>query len=265
MNQRILSEIWIYPVKSLGGIRLTSAQVMEKGLRYDRRWMLVDENNVFMTQRDIHKMALFKLSFQREGFKIQFKNDSIFLPFQHQVIDAPIHTEIWDDKVTTQEVSHEYSEWFSQRLEMKCRLVFFPEGNSRAVDPDYKINEENVSLADGYPLLIIGQSSLDDLNKRMVDPVPMNRFRPNLVFKGGEPYEEDLWKGFTVGKNRFIGVKPCARCILTTVNQDTGEQGREPLLTLSRYRRVDTKIFFGQNVLAIDHNEIHEGDEITFE
>ncbi|MEJ0054696.1 MAG: MOSC N-terminal beta barrel domain-containing protein [Bacteroidota bacterium] len=264
MNKRILSEIWIYPIKSLGGIRLTSAKVLEKGLRYDRRWMLVDENGVFMTQRNIHKMALFKLSFQGEGFKIQFKNDSIFLPFEHKIIDASVKTEIWDDQVTTQEVSGEYSEWFSQRLEMKCRLVFFPEGNPRPVDPRYKLNDEHVGLADGYPLLIIGQSSLDDLNKRLEVPVPMNRFRPNLVFKGGEPYEEDTWKGFVVGKNRFAGVKPCARCILTTINQDTAEKGREPLLTLSRYRRVDTKIFFGQNVLAIDHNEIYEGDEITF-
>ncbi len=238
---------------------------MEKGLRYDRRWMLVDENNVFMTQRDFHSMALFKVSFSPTGFKIHFKSDFIDLPFDHDISDSPIQTVIWDDTVTVAEVKGDYSKWFSDRLEMKCKLVFFPEENPRPVDPEYKLIDEHVSLADGYPLIIIGQSSLNDLNGRLDKAVPMNRFRPNLVFTGGEAFEEDYWKKFRVGKNNFIGVKKCARCILTTVNQDTGEKGREPLLTLSGYRRVDTKIFFGQNVIAIDHNEIHEGDEITFE
>jgi uncharacterized protein YcbX len=113
--------------------------------------------------------------------------------------------------------------------------------------------------------LIIGQATLDDLNNRLKDPIPMNRFRPNLVFSGGEPFEEDDWKGFVVGSNRFAGVKPCARCIVPTINQDTAEKGREPLLTLSTYRKRDNEIYFGQNVLAIDHKEIHEGDEIKVE
>ena len=120
-----------------------------------------------------------------------------------------------------------------------------------------------VSLADGYPLLIIGESSLADLNKRLAFPLPMNRFRPNLVFRGGEPYEEDIWRNFTVGRNRFVGVKPCARCVLTTVDQDTGKKGIEPLLTLAKYRKRDGGVYFGQNVIALDNYEIKEGDGIT--
>lgn len=264
MSQIRLTEIYIYPIKSLGRIRLPSSKVMEKGLAFDRRWMLIDETSTFMTQRVHPMMALFKLSIQNSKFNISFKDDFIELPFIHPVIPTEIKTNVWDDEVITFEVSEEYSKWFSGKLGMKCKLVSFPEENNRPVDIRYKINNENVSLADGYPLLIIGQSSLDDLNSRLELPVPMNRFRPNLVFTGGQPYEEDTWKFFTIGKNKFAGVKPCARCILTTVNQDTGEKGKEPLATLAKYRQKENKIYFGQNVLAIDHNEIHEGDEIIF-
>ena len=116
-----------------------------------------------------------------------------------------------------------------------------------------------------YPVLIIGQSSLDDLNQRMKEPLPMNRFRPNIVFTGGEPYEEDGWKNFRIGQNRFVGVKPCSRCVLTTVNQDTGKKGIEPLATLSTYRMRNNKVYFGQNLIPLDHNEIAEGDEIVLE
>ncbi|MFM9837608.1 MAG: MOSC domain-containing protein [Cyclobacteriaceae bacterium] len=260
-----LTEIWIYPIKSLGGIRLHSSKVMEKGLAFDRRWMLVDEANVFMTQRVHPMMALFKLEMSQLSFKITFKNDSITLPFIHSVIQTEIKTKVWDDEVITFEVSEEYSRWFSKNLGMTCKLVSFPEENTRPVDTRFKINDENVSLADGYPFLIIGQSSLDDLNGRLESPILTNRFRPNLVFTGGQPYEEDSWRFFTVGENKFAGVKPCSRCVLTTVNQETGEKGKEPLATLAKYRQVENKIYFGQNVLAIDHNEIHEGDEIQIQ
>jgi uncharacterized protein len=264
MNKRIVSEIWIYPIKSLGGIRLTSAKVFEKGLEHDRRWMLVNENDQFMTQRDVHKLSLFKQSITNSEVIVRFDAHSIQIPFGHSVIDKPIQTKVWDDAVTVFEVSKLNSEWFSDHLNVKCKLTAFPETGTRPVHPDYKLKDEHVSLADAYPLLIIGQASLDDLNSRLEEPVPMNRFRPNLVFTGGEPYEEETWRDFTVGKNRFVGVKPCARCIVTTINQATGEKGREPLLTLSKYRKVGEKILFGQNVIPVDYNQIHEGEEIIF-
>ena len=264
MSQRRLSEIWIYPIKSLGGIRLKSAKVFEKGLEHDRRWMLIDEDNEFMTQRLYPRMALFKLSKNNDQFSITYKSDSITLSFKHSVIDSPIGAKIWNDTIQVYEVSDEYSRWFSDRLQMNCRLVSFPETNARPVDENYQINHEHVSLADAYPFLIIGEQSLADLNSRMKEPLPMNRFRPNFVFSGGQPYEEDTWKTFSIGNNKFAGVKQCARCVLTTVNQDTADKGIEPLLTLSQYRKKENKVLFGQNLIALDHNEIHEGDEITF-
>jgi len=160
------------------------------------------------------------------------------------------------------EVSRESGTGFSVRLGVKCKIVSCPEENRRPIDPEYGINQEQVSLADGYPFLIIGEKSLADLNKRLKQPLPMNRFRPNLVFSGGNAFEEDAWRNFRIGNNRFVGVKPCSRCAITTVNQDTAEKGIEPLATLSTYRKRDGKVYFGQNVIAIDHGKIFEGDEI---
>lgn len=258
-----LSEIWIYPIKSLGGISLQQSKVFEKGLQHDRRWMLVDENGQFLTQRVHVQMALFKLSMDAEKLKITYGDDSIDLSFAHSTTLDLLKVTIWDDSVLACEVSAAHSEWFSTRLGMKCKLVFFPERNSRPVDPRYKVNDEHVSLADAYPFLIIGQASLDHLNEKLEEPLPMNRFRPNLVFTGGQPHEEDAWRNFTVGSNRFVGVKPCARCVLTTVNQETAEKGIEPLKTLSTYRKQESKVLFGQNVVALDHTTISVGDTIT--
>ena len=267
MDKRILTEIWIYPVKSLGGIRLKSARVMEKGLQFDRRWMLLDENNIFMTQRNHPKMALIKIqtsSSAKDGFTIANRENSIFLPLDVSTL-TPIETKVWEDTVTVFEVSPDHSRWFSEQLGASCKLVSFKEESPRPVDALFAIHNEQVSLADAYPLLIIGRASLNDLNGRLKNPVPMNRFRPNLIFTGGEAYEEDQWKNFSIGKNHFAGVKPCSRCITTTTNQENGERGAEPLATLSQYRKKGNKVYFGQNVLAIDKDEIHEGDEIVVE
>ncbi len=258
-----LSEIWIYPIKSLGGIQLQQSRVFEKGLQHDRRWMLIDEASQFMTQRVYPQMALFKLSFEGEGLKITFGGHTTHLSFTNPSTMDLMKVTIWADSVLACEVSTAHSEWFSSLLGMKCKLVFFPEGNSRAVDPLYKVNDEHVSLADAYPFLIIGQSTLDNLNEKLEEALPMNRFRPNLVFTGGEPHEEDTWRNFTVGSNRFVGVKPCARCVLTTVNQDTTVKGVEPLKTLSTYRKQGSKVLFGQNLVAVDHTKIFVGDRIT--
>jgi uncharacterized protein YcbX len=263
MKQLILSEIWIYPVKSLGGIRLSSSKVMGKGLQYDRRFMLVDEGGMFMTQRVFPKMALFKVAMDKEQVIVTHTGESISFPAVPSTTQETKPVQIWNDLVMANEVSSQISKWFSERLDKPCKLVFFPEENPRAVDPQYKVNDEHVGLADAYPLLIIGQSSLNDLNGRLAEPLPMNRFRPNLVFTGGEPYEEDNWRNFSVGKTRFIGVKPCARCVLTTVNQDTGIKGIEPLKTLATYRSRNNKIYFGQNVVVVDPLEINEGDIVT--
>lgn len=265
MSELRLSEIWIYPVKSLGGIRLTEAKVMEKGLALDRRWMLVDEQGVFMTQRFHPTMALFKPRVADGELIITFQGDSHKISTTKPGSGANEHVKIWDDTVVAVEVDLQTSAWFSEKLNFKCKLVSFPEENPRAVDAKYKVNDEHVSLADGYPFLIIGQQTLDFLNAKLGTPLPMNRFRPNLVFTGGVPHEEDHWRNFTIGINHFVGVKPCARCVQTTINQDTAEKGIEPLRTLATYRKDGNKILFGQNVVAVNHQTIKQGDIITIQ
>ncbi|HEX6224658.1 MAG TPA: MOSC N-terminal beta barrel domain-containing protein [Chryseolinea sp.] len=265
MAELKLTQIWIYPVKSLGGISVTSAAVREKGLQYDRRLMLVDETGTAMTQRVFPKMALFKSSIDGGVLTINHLGDSLQLDLIKPPLSNPLEVTVWDDTVSAFEVDRPYSQWFSDRLASPCRLVYFPERHSRAVNPKYMVNEEQVSLADAYPFMIIGQSSLDDLNSRLKEVVPMNRFRPNFVFTGGEPFAEDSWRNFSIGSNRFVGVKMCDRCVLTTVNQDTGEKGTEPLKTLSSYRKRENKVYFGQNLVALDHQTVSVGDTITLQ
>jgi uncharacterized protein YcbX len=265
MRNLKLSEIWIYPIKSLGGIRLSSSKVMEKGLQYDRRFMLVDEGGMFMTQRVSPQMALFKTSIFNEALTVTKESETVSIPLTPASHGESRPVQIWHDLVLANEVSPEHSSWFSDLLNVKCKLVFFPEENPRLVDPEYNVRPDNVSFADAYPLLIIGQASLDDLNARLSEPLPMNRFRPNLVFTGGEPYEEDNWRNFKVGSNKFVGVKPCARCAVPTVNQDTGAKGKEPTRTLATYRSRDNKVFFGQNLVAVDHDKISVGDSIELQ
>jgi uncharacterized protein YcbX len=178
------------PLSLLGASRF-HPHVMKKGLQYDRRWMLIDDNNIFLTQRIHHRLALFKLSFANDGFQVRYDDNDLAIPSITE--GDPICAKIWDDEVTVREVSTEHNNWFSKHLGISCKLVAFPEENERPIDARYRIGDDYVSLADAYPLLVIDQSSLDDLNKRMEKPVPMNRFRPSVVFTGGDPFEEDNW------------------------------------------------------------------------
>ncbi|MFZ1808281.1 MAG: MOSC N-terminal beta barrel domain-containing protein [Cyclobacteriaceae bacterium] len=260
-----LTEIWIYPVKSLGGIRLKKAKALPKGLEYDRRYMLVDENNRFITQRVSPQLALFKLSLEESVFKITHGNDTIDLPKSPELNDKFITVTIFDDVVQAMELGTKFNQWFSVRADIKCKLIFFPEENRRPVDKDFAVNNEQVSLADGYPFLIIGQRSLDELNTKLEVSVPMNRFRPNFVFDGGKPFEEDNWRDIKIGSNGFTGLKLCGRCVVPTVNQETGEMGKEPLATLSKFRKAGSKVNFGQNLVARNHQEVKEGDKIEIE
>ncbi|MGC3947527.1 MAG: MOSC domain-containing protein [Chryseolinea sp.] len=257
-----LSEIRIYPIKSLAGISKSSANLQSKGLEHDRRWMLVDDDGVFLTQRVHSGMALFEMHESRDGFVIARQGEHIVLPYQQAEPVNPFEVQIWDDRVTAFEVSTEFSRWFSDKLGISCRLVAFPESNPRQIDPAYAEAGEYVSLADAYPLMIIGESSLADLNSKLAESISMNRFRPNLTFSGGLPFEEDSWKEFSIGGNQFSGVKRCARCVLITINPLTGEKGAEPLKTLSTYRKENNKVYFGQNLIARTHNEIKVGDAI---
>ena len=259
----ILSNIFVYPVKSLAGIQLDTAKILSKGLEHDRRWMIIDEQGQCMTQRVFPDMALFKTLLEDDKLVITFKGEHINI--RRPEIGNVLVAKVWDDQVEVIDGGDEYATWFSERLGVKCRLVYFPEINSRPIDKKYAFRGEHVSLADAYPILLIGQSSLDDLNARMNSPLPMNRFRPNIVVIGTTPYAEDKWSHFKLGSAKLKGVKPCSRCVLTTVDQDSAIKGREPLVTLSKYRARNNKIYFGQNVMVVKEGIIKVGDEFHLE
>ncbi len=265
MQKFILSEINIYPIKSLGGIILKTAMVEKRGLRLDRRWMLVDDENKFISQREYPQMALIKVEAGVNGLKVSHKKyfgESIFIPFNNHTVEE-IEVKIWNDVCLAQLLNKNYGSWFSKILGIKCNLVFMPDGSIRKVDTKYSNGNEIVSFADAYPFLLIGQSSLDELNSKLSAPVPMNRFRPNLVFTGGNAFVEDKWKKFKIGDVEFECVKPCARCTITTVNQDTAEMKKEPLATLSKFRKFGNKVLFGQNLIHKGEGVIKIGDELT--
>jgi hypothetical protein len=258
-----VSELFIYPIKSLGGIAVSNALVTDRGLQYDRRWMLVDNNHVFLTQREWAAMALFDVAIQAEGLLVTHKPDgaAMLIPFEPQTSEV-ITVEVWSDYCKAIVVSHEANQWFSELLNMDCKLVYMPDVVKRSVDGRYAMDEEIVSFADGYPMLLIGQSSLDDLNNRLQEQLTIRRFRPNIVFTGGVPFEEDELEAFTINNIHFFGVKLCARCVITTINPDTAAKGKEPLRTLATYRMENNKIYFGQNLLHKGNGMIQVGDAI---
>ena len=252
-----LTQINIYPVKSLDGYSPTAAIVEKRGLQHDRRWMLTDTEGVFMTQRTNGKMALLQAIIQDNALIIREKQDhsnsikilidAVLTKSDREV--ASINVEIWDDTVKAVKVSEEADTWLSVFLGKKCHLVTMPDTTDRRVDEAYNTGDDVVSFADGYPFLIIGEASMQELNTRLDTPLSIRRFRANFIFSGGKPFQEDDFKAFKMGDIDFIGVKNCSRCVLITRDPDTGEKGKEPLQTLNTYRQRGTKTMFGQNVL----------------
>jgi uncharacterized protein len=260
-----LSQIWVYPVKSLGGIQLTTAAVESRGLQHDRHWVIVDKNYRFVSQREHPQMALLGVEIKNNSLIINDKTSEsqIEVPFIPQTADHR-SVSIWDDTVAAVAVSDACDAWLSQKLHTTLRLMYLPDASPRPADRKYSPFDTDVSFADGFPFLVIGQASLNDLNSRLATPVEMLRFRPNFVIEGSLPYSEDHWYEFTIGAQVFWGVKPCARCILTTVNPQTGTRdGKEPIQTLSSYRKHNNKIYFGQNVVTNQRGRIQIGDAVV--
>ncbi|MGQ7946380.1 MOSC domain-containing protein [Flavobacterium sp. WC2509] len=263
-----LSEIWVYPVKSLGGISLKEAHVTDRGLELDRRWLLVDDYGRFISQREHPELALFRPEILGDNLKITHKVllESIDIPLRPVFgnDNAKTLVTVWDDSIDAFEVSPVITEWFTKLLGFSVRLVYMPEESHRKLDPKYAIfGNEITSFSDAYPFLIIGQSSLDDLNERLEVKVPINRFRPNFVFVNGVAFEEDFWRDFSIGSLSFVGVKPCDRCVMTTVDQEKGIiAGKDPLKTLAKYRNFGNKVLFGQNVIGLELGLVSVGDEI---
>jgi uncharacterized protein YcbX len=257
-----LSGLYVYPIKSCGGIPLKASEVDGRGLRHDRRWMLVDESGCFMSQRRFPRMALIGVRLERGGLVVDAPGmPSLEMPLQPQAKRLTL-ARVWDDLVEVSPISDEADRWFSEVLNVRCRLVYLPDESVRPVDPPSGTPGDQVGLADGFPFLLISEASLADLNARLEQPVPMNRFRPNLVVRGCEPFAEDDWRLVRIAPITFRVVKPCARCAITTVDQRTAATGKEPLRTLARFRKRNNKVLFGQNLIHEKSGTLHTGDPV---
>ncbi|MEM9073195.1 MAG: MOSC domain-containing protein [Myxococcota bacterium] len=250
-----LSALTVFPIKSLAGIPVDRAEVRLAGFRHDRRWMLVDGNDRFLTQRQLPQMALAKVAFEGAGYRIDNGSDALWIPETH---DGPARqVTIWRSEVPAAEFEPGHAFFRSWLGRDDVRLVHLSERVHRSTNRG--LESDQVSFADGYPYLLIGQSSLDDLNTKLDTPVPMGRFRPNLVVRGALPYAEDDWSTIQIGDLRFRNVKPCERCVMTTIDLKTATKGKEPLRTLATYRRRDGKVLFGVNLCPDGVGELQLG------
>ncbi len=258
MTNITVSDLSIYPVKSCHGVKLASSQVGSFGLDNDRRWMVVDENGVMLTQRKISKMCLIHVELSEQGITLnKLSHESLFIHYPLE--KNKVTVKVWLDQCQAYDAGEAAALWLSEALSVKCRLVYFPEDEFRQVDLDYANTGDKTAFSDGFPLLLISEASLNDLNSRLKTPVSMQRFRPNIVVSGCLPFAEDNWKKIRIGDIVFRIVKPCSRCVIPNVNIETGVRESEPIKTLSSYRKRDRKIYFGQNVIANSSGKIETG------
>ncbi len=261
-----LVEVLSYPVKSLAGGGHDAAQVHRWGIAWDRRWMVVDAAGRFMTQREHPRMALLRAAV-KDGVLTLWEPGRTPCTVPAGADGARRVVDVWRDEVAAADCGDAVAAWLTAALGVGCRLVHLADTGARRLRADCARGEEEVvSFADGFPVLLASRSSLADLNRRLMTPVPMSRFRPNLVVSGAPAWAEDTWRRVRIGRVVFRVERPCDRCVMTTIDQSTGERpdGNEPLATLGRFRRADSgKIMFGQNLVPESVGDVGLADEIV--
>lgn len=260
-----VTEINIYPIKSTRRIALPQSEVLPRGLPWDRRWMLVDVEGRFITARQYPTLALVQTDVEDDMLRVSVAGRKTLRLSQQPPDGRIVPVTVWKDHCDAVLAGAEADAWFSDYLGFSCRLVQMSDELVRGVNPDYGRAGDEVSFADGFPLLLISEASLNDLNSRLQTPVSMRRFRPNLVVDGERAYQEDQWRRIRVGDVEFEGVKNCSRCVFTTIDPDTGikHPDKEPLRTLGSYRRKPQGgVYFGQNLIPRSGGVIHIGDKV---
>jgi hypothetical protein len=253
-----IAGIHVYPIKACRGVSLSRARISDRGLEHDRRWMVAGADGRFLSQREHTELALVSVTPAANGYLLEAPEmPPLHLPLE---VTSGEHVEasVWRSPVWG--LAHaQASRWFTELLGERCQVLYMPDASRRTVPSQ----ESLLSFADGYPLLMISQASLDELNRRTSEPMSMARFRPNLVVSGGFPHFEDELESFAVGGVRFSAPKLCDRCVVPTIDPETGRAGREPLRTLAKYRRWDGKVWFGTNLIAEAEGSIELGQPLT--
>ena len=265
MGSPSLQSLHIYPLKSATGIALSNSWVDDYGLNFDRRFVITDANGQFITARTKPRLCLIKVHLSEYGLVLNAP-DMPALHINYQKLSPTYKTiTVWEDNIQAQYGNEDYDLWISQYLNTPCQLLYFGERSQRLVNNSHK----QVAFADGYPLLLISQASLDDLNDKMALPlnekITMSQFRPNIVVDNCDAFDEDTWLHIRIGEVAFEVAKPCSRCIFTTINPQNAEinQQQEPLSTLKNYRQVaNGDVMFGQNLIALNQGSIRQGDEV---
>ncbi|MEV5242969.1 MOSC N-terminal beta barrel domain-containing protein [Streptomyces cinnamoneus] len=271
MYKPVLTAVHFYPVKSMAGCAPGEAAVEPWGLAGDRRWMLATPDGRFITQRQEPRLALASAEpLPGGGVRLTAPGlaplDVPVPPHGDEAGTTPV--EIFEDKVEAVRAGAAADAWLTAYLGTETRLLHMDDpARRRPVDPRYAAPGDTVSFADGYPLLLTTTASLEELNSLIAagdrpgeGPLPMNRFRPNVVVDGTEPWAEDGWRRVRIGEVAFRVVKPCGRCVVTTTDQRTAERGKEPLRTLARHHRIGKKLVFGQNLIPEHTGVVRVGD-----
>ena len=261
MKTPVLADIFVYPLKSARGIRLSEAEIGDLGPKLDRRWMLVGEDGKVISQREQPRMALLEVAVEEDELRVGTgERVPLRIPLEPPTGEK-ISVDMLGSRIVVRDGGSVAAEWFSAFLGVRCRLAGVSPETVRPVDPGYGPGG-HTTLTDGYPFLLLSEESLEELNQRLAEPLRMNRFRPNLVVRGGGPYAEDRWRRFRAGGVTFNVVKPCPRCVVTTVDQERGAKGGEPLRTLATYRRFRGRVYFGQNVVHSGRGTLEAGSPI---
>ncbi len=257
-----VTALYLYPIKGCAGIRVDRADVAARGFAGDRRWMIVDDDGKFVTQRTCPQLALVRTALADDAFTLTAPAlPALRLPARHEQ-GTRREVQVWSH--TGGAVVHAAgSDWVSRHLGAPHALVYMPDDHRRPVNPERARPGDVVSFADAYPFLLISEASLADLNGRLPTPITMTRFRPSIVVTGCSPFAEDGWAQLRIGAVGFRGVKRCDRCVVTTIDPETGVGGVEPLRTLATYRREDGKVWFGMNLIQDGLGALTVGDELT--
>ncbi len=255
--------LFVYPVKSCAGVGMDAARVMTTGFEWDRRWMVVGADGRFLSQREHPRLALVRVRLTDDRLLLSAPHLADFHVPLENTPDVPVRVTVWRDECDAIDEGGAAAQFFTDHLGVDARLVRLADDDARPLGTSAAQPGDRVSFADAYPFLLLSQASLQRLNNRLNLPVPMDRFRPNIVIDGCEPHAEDSWGAVRIGEVDFAVAKPCSRCVVTTTDQQTGERGREPLQTLATYRLQEGQVLFGQNLVHRGTGTVRTGDRVV--